>query len=168
VISEPESKLPAPRQAVRAIIIDGRQRVLLFKAFGDQSLTRYFWITPGGGITEGESDESALRRELREECALHQFEIGPLVWVREATFPMPDTGRLLQQRERFYLVRVDAHEVDVAGWDEFERQFMAEPRWWTLWELETSSEDFAPRDLARHLGDLIRGKMPPEPIDVGI
>jgi 8-oxo-dGTP pyrophosphatase MutT (NUDIX family) len=157
-----------PRQAVRAIVADRHQRTLLFRAFGDAARSRSFWITPGGGVSEGESDEAALRRELGEECGLREFEIGPLVWVRDVTFPMPDTGKLLHQQERFYLVRVDDHEVDVTGWDEFERQFMAEPRWWTLEELDRSRDDFAPSGLARHLGELLRGDIPAQPLDVGV
>jgi len=153
---------------VRAVVIDGEGRTLLFKAFGDEARSRHFWITPGGGITAGESDATALRRELAEECGLRDFEIGPLVWVREAIFPMPDTGQLLHQRERFYLVRIDGHEVDITGWDDFERRFMAEPRWWTLAELDTSDDAFAPKGLARHLGDLLRGRIPAEPLDVGM
>ena len=168
MISGPDSETPIPRQAVRAIVIDRQRRTLLFKAFADEAHSRHFWITPGGGITAGESDESALRRELREECGLREFEIGPLVWVREAIFPMPDSGKLLHQWERFYLVRIDDHEVDITGWDDFERRFMTEPRWWTLEELEACRDDFAPMGLVRHLADLLRGKVPAEPIDVGI
>jgi 8-oxo-dGTP pyrophosphatase MutT (NUDIX family) len=153
---------------VRAIVIDRQGRTLLFRAFGDAARSRSFWITPGGGVAEGESDGEALRRELAEECGLREFEIGPLVWVREVTFPMPDTGKLLHQQERFYLVRVEDHEVDVTGWDDFERQFMAEPRWWTLEELDRSREDFAPSGLAGHLANLLRGNIPAQPLDVGV
>ena len=153
---------------MRAIVIDRQGRTLLFRAFGDAARSRSFWITPGGGVAEGESDGEALRRELAEECGLREFEIGPLVWVREVTFPMPDTGKLLHQQERFYLVRVEDHEVDVTGWDDFERQFMAEPRWWTLEELDRSREDFAPSGLAGHLANLLRGNIPAQPLDVGV
>jgi len=168
VTPEPDVEVPVRRQAVRAIVIDRQGRTLLFKAFADQSLSRYVWITPGGGTTAGESDATALRRELAEECGLRDFEIGPLVWVREAVFPLPSTGQLLHQLERFYLVRINDHEVDITGWDDFERKFMAEPRWWTLAELDATRDDFAPSGLARHLGDLLRGHVPAEPIDVGI
>lgn len=159
---------PIPREAVRAIVIDGRGRTLLFKAFPDKARSRHFWITPGGGMVTGESDEATLRRELAEELGLRTFEIGPLVWVRDVRFPLPSTGQPIQQRERFYLVRVGSLEVDVTGWDDFERDFMAEPRWWTLEELDAATDDFAPRGLARYLGDLLRGHIPSEPLDVGV
>ncbi len=73
---------------------------------------------------------------------------------------------MLQQQERFYLVRIDSHEVDTSGWDELERVFMTEPRWWTLDELDAAQDSFAPRELPRRLGDLLRGEIPLEPLDV--
>lgn len=153
---------------MRAIVIDGQGRTLLFKAFGDASRSRFFWITPGGGVNPGESDAVALRRELEEECGLREFEIGEHVWVRKAVFPLPSTGEMIHQSERFYLVRVGEHEVDITGWDDFERQFLAEPRWWTMEELDRSREDFAPSNLARHLANLLRGQVPAQPLDVGV
>ena len=67
--------------------------------------------TPGGSrraaaSTPGESDEAALRRELDEEAGLRPAELGPVVWRREHVLPFG--GRLVRQRERFHLVRVDA------------------------------------------------------------
>ena len=112
------------REAVRAVLLDRQNRVLLFKAFPDDARSRYFWITPGGGVASGESATVALQRELAEECGLLAAEIGPLLWVRDHVFPMPHSGKPMRQRERFYLVRVEQHEVDVSGWDDFERAFM--------------------------------------------
>ena len=159
---------PVSREAVRAILIDDRDRTLLFKAFSSQERTGHFWITPGGGVSPGESDVNALRRELAEECGLREFEVGPLVWVRDVVFPLPTTGELIHQLERFYLVRVDSHEVDITGWDAFEREFMTDPRWWTLEEIAASADDFAPAALATHLADLGHGRIPSRPFDAGV
>ena len=57
------------REAVRAIVLDRDHRVLLFKAFPDNTGSRYFWITPGGGVATGESASTALRRELTKNAA---------------------------------------------------------------------------------------------------
>jgi 8-oxo-dGTP pyrophosphatase MutT (NUDIX family) len=156
------------REAVRAIVLDRDNRVLLFKAFPDTTHSRYFWITPGGGLAAGESATDALRRELAEECGLVAADIGPLIWVREHVFPMPLSGEAMRQRERFYLVRVDRHEVDVSGWDDFERNFMGEHRWWTLSAVQTSDDEFAPHRLGHFLADIVNGRIPTEPIDTGI
>jgi 8-oxo-dGTP pyrophosphatase MutT (NUDIX family) len=156
------------REAVRAVVLDRDNRVLLFKAFPDYSRSRHFWITPGGGVADGESAIAALKRELAEECGLVATEIGPLIWVREHVFPMPHTGKATRQHERFYLVHVDQHAVDVTGWDDVERNFMGEHRWWTLSEVQRSDDEFAPHRLGHFLADLVNGRIPAEPIDAGI
>lgn len=116
--------VPVVREAVRAVVLDRDNRVLLFRAFPDNTRSRHFWITPGGGVATGECATTALKCELAEECGLVSAEIGPMIWVRDHVFPMPDSGQARHQRECFYLVRVDRHEVDVSGWDDFERNFM--------------------------------------------
>jgi ADP-ribose pyrophosphatase YjhB (NUDIX family) len=160
--------IPIVREAVRAVVLDRNDRVLLFKAFRDATRSRHFWITPGGGLAAGESPTTALQRELAEECGLKTAEIGPWIWMREHVFAMPQSGVPTLQRERFYLVRVDQHEVDVSGWDDFERTFIGEHRWWTVSEIAASGEQFAPRRLAQYLADLGRGHIPAEPVDTGI
>jgi ADP-ribose pyrophosphatase YjhB (NUDIX family) len=159
---------PVIREAVRAVLLDRDKRVLLFKAFRDETRSHHFWITPGGGVTPGESAANALKRELAEECGLFDCEIGPLIWVREHVFALPGSGQPTRQRERFYLVRVEQHDVDVSGWDDFERNFMGEHRWWTLDDVEASADVFAPRRLGYFLADLVNGRIPTQPIDTGI
>jgi 8-oxo-dGTP pyrophosphatase MutT (NUDIX family) len=170
IVEGPESRandVPI-REAVRAVVLDGHDRVLLFKAFPDNTRSRYFWITPGGGVASGESATAALQRELAEECGLLAAEIGPLIWVRDHVFPMPHSGEPMRQRERFYLVRVEQLEVDVSGWDDFERTFMGEHRWWMVDEVRASNDEFAPHRLGDFLVDLVNGRIPSEPIDTGI
>jgi 8-oxo-dGTP pyrophosphatase MutT (NUDIX family) len=162
------SEAPVLREAVRAVVLDRDSRILLFKAFPDAARSRHFWITPGGGVAVGESAQNALKRELAEECGLFGCEIGPPIWVREHVFALPSSGQLIRQRERFYLVRIERHEVDVSGWDDFERTFMGEHRWWTLGEIQVSDDKFAPHRLAHFLADIVGGQTPSEPVDTGV
>jgi len=93
------------RENVRALVLDDAGRALLLRygdGYGD------WWVTPGGGREPGESDEQVLRRELREEIGLEQFDIGPLLWeLTSWTLDEPGYG---SGRARVYLVRVRAFE----------------------------------------------------------
>jgi G:T/U-mismatch repair DNA glycosylase/8-oxo-dGTP pyrophosphatase MutT (NUDIX family) len=153
---------PVDRPAVRALVLDASDRVLLVK-FVD-AVGQVWWATPGGGAAEGESTEETLRRELREEVGLTGFELGPEIWWREHTFAW--MGRILTVREQIHLVRVQAHEpvpeIDL------EAEGVYEVRWWTLRELEAAEETFVPRRLAEFLRELLRDGPPKKPVDVGV
>jgi len=156
-------KEPVLRHAARILLVDAAGRVLLLK-WRLQS-GGHVWITPGGGLAAGESHQEAALRELDEEVGLRGVALGPCVWLREHVFNW--SGRAYRQRERFYLLRVDAHEVDRAGNDENELRVLEEFRWWTLPELEASAETFAPRRIALYLAPLLSGELPSHPVDVG-
>ena len=152
---------PEPREAVRAIVVDPEERVLLVR-FENPVTHDVWWGTPGGGKDPGESDEQALRRELLEECGLDLHEPGPVVWEREHTFPWD--RRILRQHEVFHLLRVDQFEVTPTI--DLLTEHVAGHRWWTLGELAQTSERLAPRALATGVRDLLRDGLPPQPLDV--
>jgi double-stranded uracil-DNA glycosylase len=134
--------VPVERQAVRALVVDADDRVLLVqfrRPIGD----RTWWGSPGGGIDPGESHEVALRRELREEIGLEEFEIGPALYEHVGRFPSAKV--LYRQHNTTYLVRVLAHEP--APTIDLDAEGVADVRWWTADELSRSAEQFAPPDL---------------------
>lgn len=156
---------PRLRMATRGLVLDEANRVLLVR-MGEGE--RAIWVTPGGGIEEGETDEQAIRRELREETGLEGFELGPHVWTRRALVPLGG-GRWDGETERVYLVRTQAFEpAPPLSWDELRAEGMTAVRWWTLDELEAAAERFAPRRLPPLLRELIRHGPPAEPVDAGL
>lgn len=153
---------PVDRLAARALVLDEHGRTLLVQFRDDGG--QVWWTTPGGGIDEGEDVEVALRRELAEELGLDDFELGPEIWTREHTFAW--RGDILRQRERIWLVEIPHHEpaprVDLAA------ELVADVRWWTPHELETTAETLVPRRLPELLRSLRTDGPPRNPIDVGV
>jgi ADP-ribose pyrophosphatase YjhB (NUDIX family) len=154
------------REAVRALVLDPDGRALLVR-FVNPDSGEQFWTTPGGGIDPGESLEDAIRRELREETGLEDPELGPVIWTRREVFPW--AGRTLDQREQVVLVRAPAFEPKPSlGAERLAAEDVHEVRWWTLDEVEGSSETFYPTRLAHFLRGLLEDGPPNEPIDVGV
>ena len=147
------------RYGVRGLVVDPAGRTLLVHF----DFPPYPWAPPGGGKEPGEEDEPALRRELAEELGLDEFELGPCLWEREHEFDAAISYR--GQRERVYLVEVDAFEVqpriDLAA------EHVSEWRWWSVAELEASEEVFGPRSLPRLVRSVLADGPPAEPWVLG-
>jgi TDG/mug DNA glycosylase family protein len=151
-----------PREAVRALVLDEDDRVLLVRFDDDLGI---WWASPGGGIDPGESERDALARELREEVGLHEFELGPLIWTREQWLVNP--ARWGGQRERHYLVRTRAFDpVPSFTSAELAAEGVDDARWFTVDELETVIT--GPRRLAALVRDLLEHGPPPEPLETGV
>ena len=153
------------RQGVRGLVVDSSERLVLVRF---DFPGRTVWATPGGGVELDESDEDALRRELREELGLELADpLGEPVWERTHAFPMTGWDG---QTERFYLLRVEPFEITpVLGWEALRAEGLHEIRWWTLAEIGAASDVvFAPRQLHEHLSHLLRSGARASAVDVGI
>jgi G:T/U-mismatch repair DNA glycosylase/ADP-ribose pyrophosphatase YjhB (NUDIX family) len=151
------------RNGVRAIVLDPDDRVLLVRFVLPHT---ELWAPPGGGIDAGETPEQAIVRELAEECGLRGFALGPCIWTRVRWVQWP---RWAGQAERIFLVRTVAFEP-APEWsaEQLAAENVVEQRWWTLDELEASTEVFAPSRLPQLLRELVELGPPPEPVDVGV
>ncbi len=69
-------------------------------------------------------------------------------------------------RDDYFLVRVDAHEVDTSAMEEFEAGNHLGHGWWSMADLETTTELIVPFGLAGLLTDLIAGRFPAEPVEL--
>ena len=152
-----------PRQCVRALLLSPDSSVLLIRMEVGKG---EFWMTPGGGIAEGETHQEALQRELQEEVGLEGATIGPHIWVREAIFTWQ--GKRIHEREHFYLVRTERFEPDSTNNPVTqERELMAELKWWPVGELPPNSARFAPSRLGELTSRLLQHGVPETPIDTG-
>jgi 8-oxo-dGTP pyrophosphatase MutT (NUDIX family) len=111
------------REAVRAVIANGRQLLMVHSRVGRD------YKFPGGGVEPGETPLDALRREVLEECGRTVVEIGTplgsLVEYDRAIEPSADVFRMVST---YVFCQVD--DVRVAqSLDDYERDLGFEPAW---------------------------------------
>jgi 8-oxo-dGTP pyrophosphatase MutT (NUDIX family) len=157
---------PLDRPSARVIVIDGTNSVLLFLVKDPLDPKPALWITPGGGINPGEALSEAAARELSEETGLvvDPAELGdPVATCRgEWTF----RGQPLYSVETFFAWRTDRFELSTAGWEPLEHEVHAAWRWWTIEEIDATSERVLPALLGDVARSITRGTIGTSPIEL--
>lgn len=88
------------RLAARLLVVAPTGRALLLRIEPD--FRAPFWVTPGGGLDEGETLEAAALRELAEEVGRADLPLGPCVWLETVTFTWGEW--LVRQEQSTFLV----------------------------------------------------------------
>lgn len=136
------------RPASRLLVLDSGGNVLLFR-FTHKSgplAGQDFWATPGGGLAPGESFEQAAERELLEETGIKVSDPGRQVARREVVFQLPD-GEHVMADERYFVVQAHEQTVQREGWTRLEMEVVADHRWWSIADLEATSDTVWPEGL---------------------
>jgi len=148
------------RQAARVVLLAPDARVLLQHGLDPgRPEDGTWWLTPGGGLDEGESVEHGAVREVLEETGLRLApeQLGPVVATRVCVFPFE--GRRYRQRESFFAVEVEPFTPQHHGWDEVEQRALLDHRWWTVDELRATDETFYPSELVDLVEAVLAGSI---------
>jgi 8-oxo-dGTP pyrophosphatase MutT (NUDIX family) len=151
-VAEPEYP---ERLAGRVIAIDPAGRVLLF-FYDDLPPKGRHWSTPGGGAEDREDVHTAARRELFEETGWADVPVPPrevhaesnVQWANLRGIPT-----LCLQHDHYFVGRVPEEERPLGAVAAMHASDgIVSHRWWTLEELDTTTEDIYPHGLP----DLLR------------
>lgn len=167
-MKKPEREKHRYRPAVRGLVVDSAERILLVRLVFPHGV---WWVLPGGGIEENETEHDALHRELQEELGLMSAEIGPLIWRRTHTFDFFDTNgeQWGGQSEVVYLIRTPAFTPrPMMTKKELEAENIDDIRWWTRTEISQhqGTDNFAPPDLGHYLERLFDVEQPDIPFEI--
>ena len=159
------SHAPRLRLAVRALIVDDADQVLMVKLVFPQGV---WWVLPGGGIEEGEDLNVALRRELAEEVGLVDFSVEGVLWTRDHHFSMTSTDGVQWdgQSETVFAVRVQNFTPQPRMTTaELHAENLHEIRWWSHSDLLSlpTEHNVAPRDLADRVSHFLSHGIPAQP-----
>lgn len=154
------------RKSSRAIVLNMQNQIFLFRyTFDFFAEKQSVWITPGGGLEEGENFEDALKRELFEELGIELKEQAPLVFFRTPLYELKN-GETVRSEERFYLVYCDEASFSYDCWSENETKRMSAGKWWSVEEIRESGEKFFSEDIIGILERLSQGDVPREPEEI--
>lgn len=154
------------RMSSRAIILNKNNEIFLFQYNFDYFANgNVVWITPGGGLEDGESFEMALKREVFEELGIQLNQCYKQIYYRNPIYYLKN-GEIAQCEERFYLVYLDREEFSYNNWTESERKRMLYGKWWSIDKIQQSGDEFFSSDLINILEKLSNGIIPKEPKEI--
>jgi 8-oxo-dGTP pyrophosphatase MutT (NUDIX family) len=138
----------------RVLMVNASDRLLLINERLEDGSTH--WLTPGGGVEDGEHPRDAARREAIEETGI-EVDLAPdaepvLTTRRDWSW----AGIEYDQVDHFFLARVpDGLAAAPRGLTAVEQETWLGMRWWSAAELQATSDVLVPAQLGEILARLL-------------
>ena len=142
------------RETARVVLVNNENEVfLLLTEFDPEVNLPARWLTPGGGIDQGETILSAALRELQEETGLQTTpdSLETFLGKFEGTWHWGDGKNHHTYVDHIYLLRINNFQMDDSNWTVDERRDILQYRWWNLTDLIDSGERVSPPGLLEAL-----------------
>jgi len=147
------------RPTARILLINPQNEILLYKTHFDPEVQLPpRWLTPGGGIDEGETELQAAVRELYEETGIRiqEEDLSEPILVTSGTWLWGDGIHSHTYTDTIFRYQVESFSPDTSGFTQDELRDVLEMKWWNVQELLDSGEQLAPHELA----DWLRANIP--------
>jgi 8-oxo-dGTP pyrophosphatase MutT (NUDIX family) len=142
------------RETARVILRNNHGEIFLLKTHFDPEVgLPPRWITPGGGIDQGETPAHAAVRELFEETGIRVSpdQLGEQIWQTSGIWHWGDGINHHTYVDYFFEYLVEDFELDDSNWTPDEHRDVLEYRWWRIAELAETAEQIGPHGLVDFL-----------------
>lgn len=160
------------RHSIKIILLNQANEILLMGT-DDKNIKNLdgtyggkFWQLIGGAIEQGETPEVAAKRELFEETSLTDVQWKNIIWKGELDLVMHGVPTHIFQQ--FILARTLTNEVSLDNLAGEEVGTVTSLKWFSLSDIENSAEIIYPKLLAQYLRPIIEGKIPQNPLKIGL
>ena len=157
------------RYTARGLILNDKRELLLMRIEDNTTYDAlrkddHFWVTIGGTIEEGETEEEAVSREIIEETGINDFSVGELAFFGQHTLLF--SGFPVRHFEKYYLVHANQFDTHQENLTHNEKQIFRELYWWPLADLLSTKEVVYPRCLGAQMQGLMQGEKIPKEIEL--
>jgi len=162
------------RKAARVLLLNSKNELLLMYiedfdiSTPEGKRNERFWCTIGGGIESDETIEQAALREIYEETGIapDAITLGPVVWYSEVDLVLKGIPTRLQ--ESFIVAKTSNPKAFLHQPTHDEKQVVKKLQWFSLEDIENSSDTIFPILLPKHMPAVLSGSYPEKPFEINL